>query len=164
MRFLFLDAELERSAASLTVVKHVAADEPYLEDHFPTFPVMPGVLMLEAMAQAARALVSGSASDPARLALREVRAVRYGAFVKPGDTLRITVELLDSPASQGDATGLWRFKGRAVAVRPSQDVDDVACAGRFALGPVRTTLHEPLTIVSDAGAALAPKGPASAAG
>lgn len=67
-------------------MKQVTLAEEYLWDHFPGFPVLPGVLMLEAMTQAAAAL----ADRP--LVLHTVRALRYGNFVAPGDTLRIEVE------------------------------------------------------------------------
>lgn len=152
MRFLFLDAVLERSATTLTAIKHVAADEPYLEDHFPTFPVMPGVLMLEALVQAARRLAG---EDDARLVLREVKAVRYGAFVRPGDTLRLRVELLARPEAADGPEARWRFKGQALALRPAGQGEDVACAGRFALGPVRTAPRKGPVVVKDAVVAAA---------
>jgi 3-hydroxyacyl-[acyl-carrier-protein] dehydratase len=75
-------------------VKYVSLAEEYLGDHFPTFPVLPGVLMLEAITQAAAWLMhhrSGFAKSMA--VLKEARNVKYGHFVAPGHFLRVEVEL-----------------------------------------------------------------------
>jgi len=75
-------------------VKYVSLAEEYLGDHFPTFPVLPGVMMLEAITQAAAWLLhhrSGFAKSMA--VLKEARNVKYGHFVAPGNFLRVEVEL-----------------------------------------------------------------------
>ena len=54
MRFDLVDAVLERGGERIVTVKNVTAAEEYLGDHFPGFPILPGVMMLEAMVQAAR--------------------------------------------------------------------------------------------------------------
>src|ERR1044071_8866706 len=96
MHFDLVDHVLERTPERITTLKLVSAAEEYLQDHFPTFPVLPGVLMLEAMVQASRRLLETHASAPkdAPLVLGRVRALKYGRFVKPGCTLRVQVELL----------------------------------------------------------------------
>lgn len=70
--------------------KSLSLAEEYLADHFPTFPVLPGVLMLEAMVQAS-AWVVRAALDfrPGLVLLKEARNVTYKSFVAPGETLTV---------------------------------------------------------------------------
>lgn len=69
------------------------ADEEYLKDHFPRFPVMPGVMMLEALHQAAVWMIrTGDNFESPLVLLREVRNVKFGDFLSPDETLRITAE------------------------------------------------------------------------
>lgn len=90
----------------LTAVKVLSRSEEYLAEHFPSFPIMPGVLMLEAMVQAAAWLMRLSEGfSPPVILLREVKAVRYGSVVRPGDELRVEVEY--AGLVEGDAS----FKG-----------------------------------------------------
>src|SRR5438477_3072826 len=96
MHFDLVDRVLEISADRIVTIKHVSAAEEYLQDHFATFPVLPGVLMLEAMVQAGRKLVETSVPGGAAglpLVLGRVRALKYGRFVKPGASLRVEVTL-----------------------------------------------------------------------
>ncbi len=111
-------------------IKHVSAAEEYLQDHFATFPVLPGVMMLEAMVQAARALVGDRSTS--HLVLGKVRALKYGAFVQPGNTLRVQVELL---AALPD--GSFDFRGEGTRTGADQP-DQTAVSGRFLLRPIRT--------------------------
>lgn len=77
----------------LTAERTLCAEEEYLKDHFPRFPVMPGVMMLEALHQAAVWLVkSGDRFESPLVLLREVRSVKFGDFLAPGDTLQVTAE------------------------------------------------------------------------
>jgi 3-hydroxyacyl-[acyl-carrier-protein] dehydratase len=77
----------------LTAERTLCAEEEYLKDHFPRFPVMPGVMMLEALHQAAMWLVkSGDRFESPLVLLREVRSVKFGDFLAPGDTLQVTAE------------------------------------------------------------------------
>ena len=96
MRFSLIDRidELE-PGTRIGAVKALSMAEEYLADHFPGFPVMPGVLMLEAMTQAAAWLVRAS-EDFAHsvVVLKEARNVKYGQFVEPGQTLRVTAEIV----------------------------------------------------------------------
>jgi 3-hydroxyacyl-[acyl-carrier-protein] dehydratase len=96
MRFSLID-RIERlePGASITAIKALSMAEEYLADHFPGFPVMPGVLMLEAMTQAGAWLVRAS-EDFAHsiVVLKEARSVKYGQFVEPGQTLQVTDEIL----------------------------------------------------------------------
>jgi len=132
MRFELIDAILEASETRLVAIKHVSSAEEYLQDHFPTFPVLPGVFMLEAMAQAARELLVRR--DPAlgRCVLGEVRNLKYGAMVRPGESLRVEVELLSGAP---DDSGGWAFKG--VAIKQPAAGERPAAGGRFTLRPLR---------------------------
>lgn len=96
MRFTLIDRVVDlEPGARIVAVKNLSLAEEYLADHFPGFPVMPGVLMLEAMTQAAAWLVRVT-EDFAHSAvvLKEARNVKYGNFVEPGQTLTITAEML----------------------------------------------------------------------
>jgi len=131
MRFDLVDRVLERSDERIVTIKQVTAAEEYLQDHFPTYPVLPGVLMLEAMVQAARELAGDE-----RLVLGEVRALKYGAFVRPGASIRVEVEL----ASRGDE-GSVSFKGAGSLIEVGADPGGAgaptAVSGRFTLRPAR---------------------------
>ena len=95
MEFNLVDKVEHLSADRIVAVKYVSLAEEYLADHFPTFPVLPGVLMVEAAVQAASWLLhhrSGFARSMA--VLKEARNVKYGQFVAPGNFLRMEVELI----------------------------------------------------------------------
>src|SRR6185312_10722109 len=79
----------------LTAVKNLSLAEEYLSDHFPGFPVMPGVLMLEALTQAGAWLIRDS-EDFAKsiIILKQAKTIKYGSFVEPGRQLEIRVELV----------------------------------------------------------------------
>jgi 3-hydroxyacyl-[acyl-carrier-protein] dehydratase len=79
---------------SLVAVKNLSLAEEYLADHFPGFPVMPGVLMLEAMTQSAAWLVRATEDfRHSSILLRSVKMIKYGSFVEPGRQLTIQVDL-----------------------------------------------------------------------
>ncbi len=89
MHFDMVDRVLEVSADRIVTLKQVSRAEEYLQDHFPEFPVLPGVFMIESLVQAGRRLVEHNGGAP-RLVLGSVRAVKYGSFVRPGESLRIS--------------------------------------------------------------------------
>ena len=95
MRFTQLDriTSLEKGK-SIAAVRCLALSEEYLRDHFPRFPVMPGVLMLEAMFQASSWLVRAS-NDFAHssVVLKETRSLKFQGFVAPGDSLAVEAEI-----------------------------------------------------------------------
>lgn len=140
MKFDLIDAVLERSGASLKAMKAVTRAEEYLGDHFPGFPVLPGVMMLETMVQAARLLLEPTV--PHRLVLGEVRALKYGAMVRPGDRLVVEVSIQKTDA----ASGVFTMKGTGT-VLPAIDTDgsatentppgETAVSGRFTMRPIR---------------------------
>src|SRR6188508_3130175 len=108
MRFTLIDRiDAHQPGKFLRGCKFLALGEEYLADHFPRFPVMPGVLMLQATVEAAAWLwrVSSDFRHPV-IVLREVRNVKYGAFMHPGRRMSVAVELVKHDA--GTAT----FKGK----------------------------------------------------
>lgn len=95
MRFLLIDKIVEITPGeSIVTKKNLTLAEEYLADHFPGFPVMPGVLMLEAMTQSAAWLlrVTDDYADSI-VSLKEARNVKYNHFVQPGETLTIKVQM-----------------------------------------------------------------------
>lgn len=108
MRFNLIDRIREvQPGRSLQAVKNLTLGEEYLADHFPTFPVMPGVLMLETLVEAGAwllRLTDDFASSV--IVLREAKGVKYGTFMEPGRQMTISVEL----AERGE--GLATFKGK----------------------------------------------------
>ena len=96
MRFWLLDTidEFEPDVR-LTGTKQVTYSEEYLQDHFPEFPVLPGVFMLEAATQASAWLLRLSESfQHSIVMLKEAKNIKYADFVKPGSCLTVEVELL----------------------------------------------------------------------
>jgi 3-hydroxyacyl-[acyl-carrier-protein] dehydratase len=102
MRFNLVDRILEvEPGKRICMVKNLTMAEEYLADHFPTFPVLPGVLMLEALTQAASWVMHLNADFACSMAvLKEARNVKYGSFVAPGNVLRVEVELI-APTATG---------------------------------------------------------------
>ena len=78
----------------ITAERTLSADEEFLADHFPNFPVMPGVMMLEALVQASIWMIrTGEDFQSPLVLLREVRSVKFGDFLAPGETLQISAEV-----------------------------------------------------------------------
>jgi 3-hydroxyacyl-[acyl-carrier-protein] dehydratase len=109
MRFNLVDRIVEvQPGKSLQAVKNLTLGEEYLADHFPTFPVMPGVLMLETLVEAAAWLLR--VTDDFKhsvIVLREARNVKYGNFMEPGRQMSLRVELVE----QGEASATFKGKG-----------------------------------------------------
>ena len=92
--FLLVDRVLEVSDEKVVALKNVSLNEPYFQGHFPGTPVMPGVLQIEAMAQAGGILASRAVSfDPTThvMLFMAIDAVKFRKAVVPGDQLRIEV-------------------------------------------------------------------------
>ena len=115
---------------SITGIKCVTVNEPFFQGHFPDYPVMPGVLIVEAMAQTGAVLMSKSLEvDVGGKAIffMSLDNCRFRAPVRPGAVLKLAVEVL---RARGD---VFKFKGRAM-------VDDkVAAEAEFAAMVVETT-------------------------
>jgi len=151
MKYLLVDRVLERTSERIVTVKSVTRAEEYLADHFPTFPVLPGVMMIEALTQAARHLLADRSALP--LVLGGIRAVRFGRFVRPGETLRVEVSLLsvdrERPTWTCKGTGtVLDAEGGPAAAEGGSSV--VAVTGRLVLRPVRRGVapHSPAPAAS----------------
>jgi 3-hydroxyacyl-[acyl-carrier-protein] dehydratase len=105
VKFNLIDKIEHLDGDRIVAVKHVSLAEEYLADHFPTFPVLPGVMMLEAATQAA-GWVYHRRTDFAKaiVVLKEARNVKYGNFVAPGNFLRVEAELSKMTEGGGGAT------------------------------------------------------------
>jgi 3-hydroxyacyl-[acyl-carrier-protein] dehydratase len=106
--FLLLDEVVELAPGERVVArKRVRPDEWYLSGHFPGRPIMPGVLIVEAMAQAGAVAVLSEEENRGKLALfAGIDAVRFKRVVEPGDVLELTCELerVRGPIGRGKAT------------------------------------------------------------
>src|SRR5947209_1304271 len=112
MRFHLVDQIIEvEPGRHIRTAKNLTLGEEYLADHFPTFPVMPGVLMLQMLVESGAWLLRITEDfRHSVIVLREARNVKYGNLVEPGRTLEVTVELAEPLADS--AGGLVTFKGK----------------------------------------------------
>jgi 3-hydroxyacyl-[acyl-carrier-protein] dehydratase len=110
-------------ARSMVGIKNVTYNEPYFTGHFPGNPVMPGVLLIEALAQTGAVLMSKSLDidlENKAILFAAVDAVRFRSPVRPGDTVRMPVEVVKY---RGE---LFKFRGEAYVG------DKVVCEAEFA--------------------------------
>ena len=128
--FLLVDrAEEYRPHQSIVGVKCVTANEPFFQGHFPGYPVMPGVLIIEAIAQTGAVLMSKSLDVDVRgktILFMSVDNCRFRQPVRPGDVIRMPVEVL---RARGD---VFKFRGRAMVG------EKVAAEAEFAAMVVET--------------------------
>lgn len=116
MKFNLIDKIESISPDRIVACKQVSLAEEYLADHFPTFPVLPGVLMLEALVQAAGWILHHRHDFACSMAvLREARNVKYGQFVAPGNHLRVEVDAVKMTETGGTFKGVGMV-GAAQAV------------------------------------------------
>lgn len=110
--FLLVDRAYDyRPHDSIVGVKNVTVNEPYFTGHFPDNPVMPGVLIVESMAQTGAVLMSKSLNADVRgktILFMSLDACRFRLPVRPGDTLHLKVQVLKARAK------LFKFRGEAV--------------------------------------------------
>src|SRR5438067_2592724 len=107
MRFNLVDRILEVQPGRLIKAKKgLTLGEEYLADHFPGFPVMPGVLMLQTLVESAAWLLRVTEDySYSVIALREVKNVKYGSFMEPGKSLITTVEAAEVLAEEATFKG-----------------------------------------------------------
>jgi beta-hydroxyacyl-ACP dehydratase FabZ len=116
--FLLVDRILEVEGTSRVVgLKNVTINEPFFQGHFPGHPIMPGVLIVEAMAQVGGCLMLGSMEHPERklVYFMGVDGVRFRRPVRPGDQLRIEVTVLQVRGGTCRMKGVATVEGQTVA-------------------------------------------------
>jgi 3-hydroxyacyl-[acyl-carrier-protein] dehydratase len=125
MRFKLLDRIVDlKPGVSISAVKGLTLAEDYLADHFPLFPVLPGVFMLEAMTQASAWLIRLTEDfQHSMVVLREARNVKYADFVAPGQVLTVQAEIISQTDCetklkvQGSVDGKTNVGARIVMAR-----------------------------------------------
>ncbi len=110
--FLLIDRIVEMELGkSVTAIKNVTINEPFFPGHFPGAPVMPGVLILEAMAQAAAILSfktkNYAPEDIGVVYFAGIDGARFKKPVKPGDQMVLKIEIVR------EMRGIWKYTGRA---------------------------------------------------
>ena len=115
--FLLVDRIIELEAERIVGIKNVTVNEPFFAGHFPDFPVMPGVLIVEAMAQTAGVLVLRTIADrdDKLVFLVSVDAARFRKPVVPGDTLRLEMTVIKRKGSVAKMAGRATVDGVLVA-------------------------------------------------
>jgi 3-hydroxyacyl-[acyl-carrier-protein] dehydratase len=115
--FLLVDRIIELEAERVVGIKNVTANEPFFQGHFPDFPVMPGVLIVEAMAQTAGILVLKSIPDRDQklVLLVSVDAARFRKPVVPGDQLRLEMHVIKRKGTVAKMAGKAYVDGALVA-------------------------------------------------
>ncbi len=116
--FLLVDRILEIEANKRIVgLKNVTINEPFFQGHFPGHPIMPGVLIIEAMAQVGGMLLMGSVEDPDRKVVyfMSLDNVKFRRPVKPGDQIRFELEIVQLRGSVCKMRGVGKVDGEVVA-------------------------------------------------
>ena len=126
--FLFIDKVIEISNESIVAERFVSPDEPFFKGHFPSFPIMPGVIVLEAMAQSCGLLgahiMNQAASENSVYLLAGIEKVRFRKKVLPGDTLIFKTEVISSKR------GVWKFRSEAFSDEERVCSAEILCADR----------------------------------
>jgi 3-hydroxyacyl-[acyl-carrier-protein] dehydratase len=108
--FLLIDRVTEiKLNKSIVGIKNVTANEPQFTGHFPTRPVMPGVLIIEAMAQLSAVLVAKSmeSTEDKEVFFMSIDELKFRKVVEPGDTLTMYAEIIQNRGP------VWKFKARS---------------------------------------------------
>ncbi len=118
--FILVDRVLHvEKFVNLSAIKNVSINEPYFSGHFPDNPVMPGVLILESLAQASSIFAQFSGANVGENAIQVFAAidnVRFKRIVVPGDQLKLQIEYIKHKK------GIWKIKGTALVE------DEIACS------------------------------------
>jgi UDP-3-O-[3-hydroxymyristoyl] N-acetylglucosamine deacetylase / 3-hydroxyacyl-[acyl-carrier-protein] dehydratase len=115
--FLLVDRILEQSAERVVGIKNVTINEPFFAGHFPGHPIMPGVLIIEAMAQAGGVLLMGAIDNPQSKVVyfTSLNNVKWRRPVKPGDQLRFELDLVQVRGTMARMKGVAKVDGEVVA-------------------------------------------------
>jgi len=123
MRFILIDKVVSLEAGKqIKAVKNVSLSEEYLADHFPTFPVLPGVLLLEGLIESASWLVRRTENFAhSMIFLEQARNVKYKSFLAPGSQIEYTVKVRTIEENVSSFSGFGTSEG------------DIIIEARFAL-------------------------------
>ena len=115
--FLLVDRIEELETERVVGIKNVTVNEPFFAGHFPDYPVMPGVLIIEAMAQVGGMLLMGAVPDPEQKVVyfTSLNNVKWRRPVKPGDQLRFELDLLQVRGMMCKMHGVAKVDGEVVA-------------------------------------------------
>ena len=143
MRFHLLDRiDAHQPGKFLRGCKYLTLGEEYLADHFPRFPVMPGVLMLQSLVEAAGWLMRvTSGTRHTVVVLRDVKNVKYGSFLVPGRRLDVAIDW----AAGGPDADAVTFKGKG-----TDDAGGQCVAAQFVLHGYSLADRGPAGVVADA--------------
>lgn len=104
--FLLVDRVLEESEGYIKTLKNVTANEPQFTGHFPFYPIMPGVLIIEAMAQSAALMFAGNSGT--KVVFMSIDKARFRKEVRPGDQLIMEISIIQNRGGK-----VVKFKGIA---------------------------------------------------
>jgi len=133
MRFFLIDRITSWEVGTAAeAIKNVALSEDFFDDHFPRRPIMPGVLMIEGMAQLSGLLLEASLQQQygrsAKAVLTVLERTKFREFVRPGDTLTYRAEVISVNQAGGKASVRAQCNGRVIVtsamVFDFQEVDD----------------------------------------
>lgn len=114
--FLLIDKVLNLEVGKITAIKNVTMNEPFFVGHFPGQPVMPGVLIVEAMAQAGAVILLSLEQFKGKIAyFGAINKAKFRGIVVPGDTLKIEVEITKIRKSAGMGMGIAYVGEKKVA-------------------------------------------------
>lgn len=167
MHFSLIDRVTHVEAGvKIRAIKALSIAEEYLRDHFPTFPVMPGVLMLEAMYEASAWLIRHTEDfQHSAVLLCEARNIKYADFVQPGRLLEVSAEIIKQDErtttlkASGEVAGQVAVSGRLILERfqisqrwgVAETVDEIVKAK---LRRQFQVLYRPLVSATEAAAAV----------
>ena len=116
MRFQFIDSILELEAGERVVaIRDVNPDEDYFQDHFPGFPVVPGVLLTETMGQAAAKCLDAERLPRGKAMLAKIRSATFRQWVRPGDRLTLRAVIKTNRERMATAECHAEVDGKTVA-------------------------------------------------
>lgn len=119
--FLFVDEVIDRGERSIKTARTFRAEEDFFKGHFPGNPIVPGVILQEAMFQSGALLMAQG--NPSGLGVvSRVNGAKFKTMVRPGDTLHMQVELVDQAANA------YYFKGKATVEGKVALAIEFACA------------------------------------